>query len=377
MTPPRIQRAAFLLTWASGNEPSAGDGVRRKIGAQVRRWRSLGITIRLFINARRDCRRAWLEEVEPSELFVSVGMSRVERWRSLRRVSQAIEDFAPDFLYLRQELFSPQLGRLMERWPSFVELNGDDVAEAQQMPARQAYYWVYRALSRGAFLSRAVGLVAVSHELANLRPFARHGLPTTVIGNGIDLSRFEPLPAPATTTMRFGFLGAALGAKWHGAAKILELARLRPEWTFDLIGMERRELEAPVPANVIAHGVLDRPQYERVLAACDVGIGTLAAYQKKAWEASPLKVRQYLAFGIPTVTGVTDTDFPDGADFLLVLPNTPDNIIANIPLIEAFARKWKGRRVPREDVTRLDFSAKEVRRIEFVKDVLQSRAIDT
>ena len=195
----RVNRAAYFLSWAQGNEASPADGVRRKIGEQIRNWRSFGIEVRLFVNARRDCRDAWLKEVEPHELFLSVEPGRTGRWRALNRVCHEIDSFRPDFVYLRQELFSPRLSKLMQRWPAFVELNGDDVAEARQVPLRKSYYWMYRAALRPAFFRNASGLVAVSHELATLPPFAQHRLPTTVIGNGIDLSRFEPLAAPAET----------------------------------------------------------------------------------------------------------------------------------------------------------------------------------
>jgi glycosyltransferase involved in cell wall biosynthesis len=366
----RLTRAAYFLSWGYGNEAGPADGVRRKIGEQIRRWRSLGLIVRLFINARRDCRDAWLKEVEANELFISIGASRSARWRSLNYVCNEIDRFAPDFVYLRQELFAPRLAKMMQRWPSFVELNGDDVAEARRGPVRQSYYWMYRAVSRGAFFRRATGLVAVSRELAGLAPFAQHHLPTAVIANGIDLSRFEPLPAPESKGLRFGFIGAALGARWHGAPKIVDIARLRPDWSFDIIGLSAADFDGPLPPNITAHGVLDRPQYERVLARCDVGLGTLSAYEKQAWEASPLKVRQYLAFGIPTITGVTDTDYPHGADFLLVLPNTPDNLVSGIDEIETFAKRWKGKRVPREHVTDIDVQIKEARRIDFVKGVL-------
>jgi len=368
-----IQRAAYFLKWAYGNGASPGDGVKKKIGEQLRRWRALGIKIRIFISARRECRAAWLTEVEPDELFVSVAATRLARFASFKEIHRAVETFAPDFLYIRQEVYSPQLGRLMERWPSFAELNGDELAEVQLTGVRDACYWMYRAISRSAFFRRVIGLVAVSRELASARAFTRYDLPTVVIANGIDLSLFEPLPPPKANGLRFGFIGASLGARWHGASKIVDLARLRPDWQFDIIGLKASEFDGPIPQNLTAHGVLDRAHYEPVLAECDVAFGSLSGYEKKAWEGSALKVRQYLAFGIPIVSGVRDTDFPDGADFLLLLPNTSDNVLGNVERIEAFARRWKGRRVPRDQITHIDFGVKEARRIDFVTRVLSGR----
>jgi len=153
----------------------------------------------------------------------------------------------------------------MERWATFLELNGDDVAEARQLPLRQAYYWLYRAISRGGFVRRAAGL----------SPFSRACEPSPLCplrsSDHRDRERYRPFALRAVACTKhegFGFfLGAKRCAKWHGASKILDLARLRPGWTFDLIGMTADDLESPVPPNVNAHGILDAMKYQRVLAS--------------------------------------------------------------------------------------------------------------
>jgi hypothetical protein len=90
-------------------------------------------------------------------------------------------------------------------------------------------------------------------------------------------------------------------------------------------------------------------------------------------EACPLKVREYLAYGIPTIIGYKDTDFPNGAPFLLCLPNTPDNVEKNLDRIEAFVLSWKGKRVPRSEIEHLDLKVKEEKRIIFIEEVLAGR----
>ena len=86
-------------------------------------------------------------------------------------------------------------------------------------------------------------------------------------------------------------------------------------------------------------------------------------------EASPLKVREYLALGLPTIIGYKDTDFPQGAPFLLELPNVENNVDFAADAILRFVEEWKNKRVPRSEVLHLDLKKKERERLRFLKEV--------
>jgi hypothetical protein len=360
------KRAGYFLIWAQGNGSGPGDGVKKKIGEQIRNWRKLGVPTRLFILAYKECEAAWRTELEARELVVHAANRKWDRFGALERIRADIRGWAPEFVYMRQETFYPALGRVMSSVPSFVELNGDEIAEAR---GASLPHFLYRVASRRLLLRNASGFVAVSKGLAVSPGFRRFRLPTAVIANGIDLSTRQGLPAPESTELRFGFIGSPFGARWHGVDKIVELARTRPDWAFEIIGPEAASLER-LPPNAHAHGPLGRAEYEPILARCDAAFGVLSGYEKEAEEASPLKIREYLAYGIPTINGLADTDFPDGAPFLLELPNTPDNVARSIDRIERFANEWKGKRVPRSAVEHLDSALKDRRRLEFIGRVL-------
>ncbi|HVW28549.1 MAG TPA: glycosyltransferase [Polyangiaceae bacterium] len=340
--------------------------MKKKIGEQIRHWRDFGVEVRLFILGYKECRRAWEEVLNPSEFVVHLSSRRWERLRALERIADDLRRWAPEFLYMRQETYYPAIGHMMTSTPTFIELNGDEVSETRSGPL---YYWLYQVASRYLVLRNARGLVAVSGELAAAPGFTRFGLPTTVIGNGIALSDFPELPAPTNGGLRFGFLGSPLGARWHGVEKIVHLAWRRPDWQFELIGPDPTQL-GKIPSNVRTYGVLPRERYQPILAQCDIGVGVLSGYEKQSREASALKAREYLAYGIPIVSAVLDTDFLEGAPFLLVLPNTPDNVSSSIDEIERFAKQWKGKRVERSQVRHLDSSLKEQRRLEFIARVI-------
>ena len=60
-----------------------------------------------------------------------------------------------------------------------------------------------------------------------------------------------------------------------------------------------------------------------------------------------------------------------GPNFLLRIPNTPDNVETHIDAIRDFVARWKGRRVPRRELEHLDHEHKEQQRLEFFERVLR------
>lgn len=171
--------------------------------------------------------------------------------------------------------------------------------------------------------------------------------------------------------VRFVFISSP-GQAWQGLDEIARLAAVKPDWRFDLIGPERGELAAfglQAPANMAFHGQLTRDRYQPLLDRADIAIGTLALYRKGMEEASPLKVREYLANGLPIIAAYRETDFPEPVPFFLQLPPEPGNTVRHLSAIERFAREWRGRRVKREQVRHLDVTVKEAARVAYMQQV--------
>jgi hypothetical protein len=108
---------------------------------------------------------------------------------------------------------------------------------------------------------------------------------------------------------------------------------------------------------------MTRREYEPLIAGCTAGIGTLALHRKGMDEACPLKVREYLAYGLPVILGCADADIPKDADYALHIPNTENNVAEHLPEIQSFVESWRGRRVPRTQVAHMDWAAKETSRL--------------
>jgi hypothetical protein len=149
---------------------------------------------------------------------------------------------------------------------------------------------------------------------------------------------------------------------------VAELAAQHPDWRVDIVGPSAEEV-TNAPANLAFRGRLEPEAYTPIVRNVDVAIGTLGLYRNAMDEASPLKVREYLALGIPSIIGYDDTDFPDATSFLLRIPNRPDGVIHSKSQIEAFVERSLGTRVPREAIQHLDIRAKESARLAFIQHI--------
>lgn len=351
-------RVGYLVHFRGGRET----GIYRKVREHVTEWSRRGVEVGLFVATDAAGREDW--SAIPQTRRVAILPERAALSLATReRVSMALRRWRPDVVYARHGLAYPGFILAARSIPTVLEINADDVAE---FGLTSTWRSAYGRLSRSLLLRSAAGLVHVTSELSRSPSFTGFGKPSIVVANGIDLAAVPPFPAPANATPHLVFVGHP-GSPWHGVEHVLELARSFPTWQFDLVGPSADDVSS-APPNVIAHGVRPNEAYREVLADADVAIGSLGLYRDRLEEASPLKVREYLARGIPTIIGYRDTDFPDGAPLILRVPNEPTGITSSLPLIEAFVTRAMGQRVPVESVAHLDVRVKEDERLRFLAD---------
>jgi glycosyltransferase involved in cell wall biosynthesis len=362
----RRTRIAYLAHGVEGRQ----SGVRTKILSQAATWAALdpGIEVGIFVRCEAGVESDWIGQPH----VVAVRSSRagiLGRYLARERLTGEVERWQPDLVYHRQSTVSPSVSRLIGRIPTIVEVNTDDLEELRVRS--RIRYWYARG-TRDRFLRNARGIVTVTDEIARRQTIRGLGRPTAVVPNSIDLDDYPVLAAPANAHPRIAFIGAP-HIPWAGVDKIPRLARRFPEWTFDVIGPGLDEL-ADRPPNVRVHGLLDPTRYLPILAQADAAFGPLALYRKAMSEASALKVAEYLAYGIPVILGNAEAAFPDGAPFLLQLPNTEDNVDAAYDRIRDFVLGWMGQRVDRAAIAVLDSRLIERRRLDFLLESLPERA---
>lgn len=351
-------RIAYLCYWNA----SGSDGVAAKIAGQLQAWRARGHEARLFCLSRQA--PDWERFGEQPATFPFSGARG--RAAATVRLSRAVTRSRPDGVYVRHDLFLPPPVALLRRFASALEINTDDRAELR---LRRMRAQAYGAASRRAMLDSAGGVVCVTRELARLHG---DGRPHTVIANGV---RFEDAPpaAPAPRARpRLVFL-AGSPDPWQGVDKVLALATAAPEWDVVVVGGSPA-VPGRLPANVMVLPRMPREAYGAVLADSDVAIGTLALHRKGLDEACPLKVRESLAHGLPTIIGYEDTDFAGRQPwYVLRLPNTERNVADGLGAIRAFVERVRGRRVAREEVEPIiGLDAKEDARLTFLQSLVEA-----
>lgn len=359
-------RIAFFLFSNYGDN----SGVTKKILAQVSCWAAEGHTVALYVScSMSSSAQEWLATV-PAAVHLQV--ERYSSWRghfvARQRLASRILSWQPDIVYHRFGFYDPCVHRLAAAAKLVYEINSDDVAE-RKVSANWCHR-LYNRMTRRLALSACNGLVFVTGELARRPAFGGVAAPRTVISNGIDLASFTPVPPARNASPRMIFIGS--DQPWHGVDKIVAFARLTPKYAYDLVGPQRTQLRG-IPPNVHPHGWMAQEQYEPLVAQADVAIGPLAVHRHGLTEACYLKVREYLAYGLATIVGYKDTDFGLAQPFLLILENKEANVLNSVDKIVSFAERWKGRRVNRADVMRLDLREKERQRLRFFSSLLSER----
>lgn len=347
-------KIAYLAQMA---DVSRENGIAKKIRMQAEQWLAAGHEVRYFSLVPTTTVWPGLRPLETE--LVARGNAAQRPLRSLA-LCDRIRAWAPDVIYFRYAYHSAGLPRLFRKMPAIAEINSDDLTEypVTLSWAKNAYH---RA-TRLRVLRTVSGLVPVTHELADR--FSNLQLPAEVIANGIDLSDFPLVPAPGRgAPLHLLFVGSA-GTPWHGLERVAELAELFPEATIDVVGLDRAS--AGGPSNLHFHGALPRAGYAPLVARATAAIGTMALFRKRMNEACPLKVREYLASGLPVLAAYRDTDLPESADYFLRLPNDASPLAPHRPRIAGWLDGWRDRRVRRADIQHLDTLPKERHRLAFL-----------
>lgn len=356
--PPEPLKVAYVAFW---DAPTTGRGVTRKIERHLEAWNSQpGVEARLFLVTPNPDRAP-----PRSDRIDVIPLTRPTRRQDWREMAARVEAWGPDAIYWRFTAYQRVMGRLGSRYPIVVEINTDDLAEEARPFAPRA---IFHRLKRPWIFRSSRGLVFVSGEFARRLHFTKYALPTAVIGNAVALERTPRLPVAPPSPIQVFYMGTP-GQRWQGLDRLGELAALLPDWTFHVVGP--RQDEMPAAPNVRMHGYLEPEKYLPIAQACHVAIGPLALFRKKLQETSALKVGECLAFGLPVILAGRDTDFPEGAPFLLELPNDDAPLSGHVDAIRAFAQEWAGRRVDRAAIAHLDVAVKEARRIGFIRRIVE------
>lgn len=362
--------AYVTLHWSR----TANSGIGMKMARQMDFWQSEGHSVTCYMHTHEVQN---LRNLVPGEYFfyrsapniLTIPFRETSRMMALKKLIKKVISDKPDVIYLRWGMYSIPLKILFQQIPVIVEINTNDLLEHRLLGFLLN---LYNKLTRSIVLSRAAGLVFTSNELAVDSTFSLFTKQRVVISNGIDLDAHPTLPAPKTATPHLVFIGTP-DLPWQGVEKLVKLAQIFPDISIDIVGCKTIPGTTIVPRNLKLHGYLVKKDYEKILANATAAIGTLSLYEKGMQEASPLKVRECAAYGIPLILPYKDTDLHgQKCDAILELPNTEDNITENAQRIHDFLYRMQERRLERKIIyPLLDIKQKELARLNFFRSFIK------
>jgi glycosyltransferase involved in cell wall biosynthesis len=350
------------------------NGYHQKIFRTIDIWREMGCETLWVLGSRAGAPAAtdFAKGIKPSgEARLWTWPSGMSRYFPEKEACSSVLKWRPDVIYIRSAYFTPAINGLLEAVPACIEINTNEDAERKQFG--RLHYLYFRISSRYV-LKRVRGIICVTREIARLARYSRTQKPIKVIANGIPLENCAPRPIspeknPILVMMATGQY------RWHGLDKLAILARKFPTWTIHILGDAPVDSDLAGCGNVKVHGLLKRGEFEPILAQAHVGLGPLALHRKEMEEACPLKVREYLSYGLPVIGGYVDTDFPQGAEFFLQIANREDNVATSLDAIEKFVAYWMQRRVAPSEIAHLDFRSKERERLAFLEQIYNGKKV--
>jgi glycosyltransferase involved in cell wall biosynthesis len=337
-------------------------GVFKKIRDQVTVWKSLGYIVQLYVITDEKSQDQW-QEIDANCVVLIDRSATSKIVNRIKLVSLAAQSSA-SLVYIRDNfpLRIPRLGI-----PIVIEVQS---LVGQELRMRSKPRHITFLLLKKFLYRSLAGAIFVTRELMEINEFKLpRKTPRIAIGNAIDLKRFSVLPPRPNTKPSLFFVGSP-NQPWHGVNELVEFAKLNPDIQVEVVGVLE---ERPIP-NVNFHGLLSPDEYQVVATRCVAGVGSLKLSMNKMTEASPLKVREYLALGLPVILKYKDVDLESTEEYVLQLPNDHRQLSDFSFEIRSFLHHWSSKRVLPSQITNIDVSAKEEIRLGFFEKIVSQHA---
>ena len=357
-------KIAYLMR----HDITKNDGVTKKVLDQTTEWKKSGHTVQVFCYVYN----------KGKSIIVDANQYKIRpplknKFVLENDLLKDLEVFSPDVVYYRYSTLNRTLRKVLSKYKVVTEVNTDDLGESKLLWEKErnlksfARYFTY-TLFRSQILKKVQGIIAVTKEIAELPSTTKYDKPTVYIPNGIDLEKYQTIKKQNEAYERVGlfFIGSP-NQPWHGVDIIEEMSKKLPQYDFHIVGMEGDSSE-----NLFWHGYLQKDEYLKILKKCQICIGTLALERKNMKEACPLKVREYLAYGYPTIIGYEDTAFLENdVDFILKLKGNKVSDEA-IEKIGSFIELVKKMVVTSDLIQNIDIIELEKRRLSFIEDIFKN-----
>lgn len=349
-------RIAFVTPYGAEYE-----NIHKHTSERLDHWRSMGADV-AHLTVRIDSRR-----------LRSPTSNLARDLLATTRLVERVRRHAPDLVVLRWltpvPFLNPRLARIA---PLVLEVHANDLVEvARGRGLRRAFLQTFR---KRELASASSGCFVIS-ELANDAAFSAVKGERDVFPNGTNLRRRTEEEMAERLTV-----GMAVGQDhaWQGLDRFSALAEALPHIDFVVVcpGRVRGNVQAAISGSVRVVATTSADHYRREVASWTAAMGTLALERSGRTTAAPLKVRDYLGLGVPSILPYWDEALGDVEDPLVWKvaegPSIEPSIVQPCDL-SAFVDSARGRSVHPSTSEAVTAQAIERRRMDLFRRVV-SRA---
>lgn len=353
--------------------PYENSGIVKKINDQISYWKNENHQVQIFLiwpsdnsNGKRFLNgehfyKKWLNKLLPDN-FIKTYLTKVFCIKNTRK---SISSFNPDILYFRQGLWYPGLRSLLKSHKAIMELNTVDTYEKK-------FYSLLRRLmysfGKPRILKETDGQVSVSPAIID--HYNNWDIPKKVVSNGINLTNSHTKKVISDKNVTTAIFVGSSGMEWHGLNRIFEIARHFKKIQFKLVGYKQSDFPEMNYDNLHFMGWLDHDSLIEQYKTSHFAIASFGNHLVGKPVDSTLKVREYLAYGLPVLLGHHDTDFMD-VPFVFKCTDSNHRLL-DFEEIKQWIDKHKDTVITNEQIAHIDSTQKEKERLLFFKEVIKS-----
>jgi len=259
-------------------------------------------------------------------------------WKHIRiissQVNKIIEDPKNTFIYLRYPGASFFALRMLKKWKQkginfCLEMNGkEDIMFQRQVEKNPNDLFAKYSLNceqryASKMMNCASLVIGVSNEIAN---YYKNNEPSYTLSNGYEISSVDSHIRKLDEQELIKFvLVTGSSHYWIGVDRIINSFKNytgNANIQLHLVGNISINLLKDLPNNIVHHGSKDKSELDQIIPDMHVGIGNFGFHRMNIKETNALKVREYLARGLPVVIGYNDTDlsYDESLDFVYHAP---------------------------------------------------------
>ncbi|KAA1244326.1 glycosyltransferase family 4 protein [Aquimarina sp. RZ0] len=349
-------------------DPYLHSGIIKKVNDQINFWRTKGnevILLVIWATPKEDHISYIQGKILSSKIANKLKGGFIKNYLnkilSVKNLSTELEKINPDILYIRQNIWYPKLSKVLQKYNTVLEINTVDTIEINYYSRLKKLVYLF---GREKIIRSSKGLVAVSPDI--LSHYDKYDIQSIVVSNGINLSKISKIKnSTSLGRVNLVFVGSS-NMKWHGIDRIIELANFFTEYNFDIVGYDKDDFPN-TPKNVKFYGWVDKNELEKIYAKNHFGLGSFSNHLVGKKVDSTLKVREYLAYGLPVILGHVDVDLNE-EDFVFKATNEKGNFI-DFEKIKTYIEKNRDLIVENKDLKIIESSTKEEERLEFFNTI--------